>query len=414
MDGNTTGQILLLIFLLSCSAFFSASETALMSISKIRLRHMAENNIKGARTVEKLVNNSNQLLSGILIGNNIVNIGASALATKLAMDFFGAAGVGIATAIMTVLVLVFGEITPKSLAANNSENISFKVSGLITFVIKLLGPVIFIFNKLTNLIIRLIIGRQDNEKPLITEEELKTMVDVSHEEGIIELNEKEMIENVFEFNSLKTKDIMTKRQDIVAININTTYEEIKNVFAKEQYSRIPVYKDDIDNIIGMLYVKDLFHYEGETPFKIEDYMREVFYTYENNSITKLFSSMQKNKITMAVVLNEYAGTEGILTTEDLVEEIIGDIVDELDEHTYYIEQISDKKYLVNGELRIEKLNKYLGTNLQSKYVTTIGGYITEKFGRFPEKGELIEVDNMKFTVKESGRNKIESLFIEIQ
>ncbi|WP_312701751.1 CNNM domain-containing protein [Sedimentibacter sp.] len=414
MDGNTTGQILLLIFLLSCSAFFSASETALMSISKIKLRHMAENNVKGARTVEKLVNNSNKLLSGILIGNNIVNIGASALATKLAMDFFGSAGVGIATAIMTVLVLVFGEITPKSLAASNSESISFKVSGLVTFIINLLSPVIFIFNKLTNLIIKLIIGGQDNDKPLITEDELKTMVDVSHEEGIIELNEKEMIENVFEFNNLKTKDIMTKRQDIVAININSTYEEIKNVFAKELYSRIPVYKDDIDNIVGMLYVKDLFHYEGNVPFKIDDYMREVFYTYENNNITKLFSSMQKNKITMAVVLNEYAGTEGILTTEDLIEEIIGDIVDELDEHIYHIEQISEKKYLVNGELRIEKLNKYLDTNLQSKYVNTIAGYVTEKFGRFPEEGESIETDNMKVTVKENGRNKIESLFIEIK
>ncbi|WP_312810825.1 CNNM domain-containing protein [Sedimentibacter sp.] len=414
MDGNTTAQIFLLIFLLSCSAFFSASETALMSISKIKLRHMAENNVKGARTVEKLVNNSNKLLSGILIGNNIVNIGASALATKLAMDFFGAAGVGIATAIMTVLVLVFGEITPKSLAASNSESISFKVSGLVTLIINLLSPVIFVFNKLTNLIIKLIIGSQDNDKPLITEDELKTMVDVSHEEGIIELNEKEMIENVFEFNNLKTKDIMTKRQDIVAININSTYEEIKNVFAKELYSRIPVYKDDIDNIVGMLYVKDLFHYEGDVPFKIDDYMREVFYTYENNNITKLFSSMQKNKITMAVVLNEYAGTEGILTTEDLVEEIIGDIVDELDEHTYHIEQISEKKYLVNGELRIEKLNKYLDTNLQSKYVNTIAGYVTEKFGRFPEEGESIETDNMKVTVKENGRNKIESLFIEIK
>jgi len=414
MDGNTTGQILLLIFLLSCSAFFSASETALMSISKIKLRHMVENNVKGARTVEKLVNNSNKLLSGILIGNNIVNIGASALATKLAMDFFGSAGVGIATAIMTVLVLVFGEITPKSLAASNSESISFKVSGLVTFIINLLSPVIFIFNKLTNLIIKLIIGGQDNDKPLITEDELKTMVDVSHEEGIIELNEKEMIENVFEFNNLKTKDIMTKRQDIVAININSTYEEIKNVFAKELYSRIPVYRDDIDNIVGMLYVKDLFHYEGDVPFKIDDYMREVFYTYENNNITKLFSSMQKNKITMAVVLNEYAGTEGILTTEDLIEEIIGDIVDELDEHIYHIEQISEKKYLVNGELRIEKLNKYLDTNLQSKYVNTIAGYVTEKFGRFPEEGESIETDNMKVTVKENGRNKIESLFIEIK
>ncbi|WP_313340199.1 hemolysin family protein [Sedimentibacter sp.] len=414
MDGNATIQILLLIFLLSCSSFFSASETALMSISKIRLRHMVENNIKGAKTVEKLINNSNKLLSGILIGNNIVNIGASALATKLAIDFFGAAGVGIATATMTVLVLIFGEITPKSLAANNPENTSFKVSKPITIIIKTLNPIIYIFNKLTDLIIKLIIGKDDGNKPLITEEELKTMVDVSHEEGIIELNEKEMIENVFVFNSLKTKDIMTKRQDIVAINYDSSYDEIRDVFAKEQYSRIPVYKEDIDNIIGMLYVKDLFHYDVNIPFKIDDYIREVFYTYENNNITKLFSSMQKNKISMAIILNEYAGTEGIVTTEDLVEEIIGDIVDELDEHSNHFEQISDKKYLVDGELRIEKLNKYLGINLQSKYVNTIGGYITEKFNRFPEKGEFIEINSIKFIVEDKGRNKIDRLLIEIK
>ncbi|MEL7596709.1 MAG: hemolysin family protein [Clostridiaceae bacterium] len=413
MDANSMGQIILLIVLLFFSALFSASETALMSLSKIRVRHMVESKVRGAKIVSKMIDNPNKLLSGILIGNNIVNIGASALATKLAMDFFGAAGVGIATAIMTVLVLIFGEITPKSLAANNAEKVSLKVSRLISMIIKLLNPIIIILTYITNFIIRMLSNKDSSRKPIITEEELKTMVDVSHEEGILELEEKQMIQNVFEFNSLKVKDVMTKRQDIVAVDIKCSYEQIKKVFIEEQFSRIPVYDEDIDNIVGMLYVKDLFYYNDGKNFKIEKYIRDVYYTFESKPITQLFSNMQKNKISMSVVLNEYGGTEGIITTEDLVEEIIGEIVDEYDEHMSNIESINDREFVVKGTTRLEEVKEVIGINLQSKHLNTISGYVIDIFGKFPKDGESIEQSNIKFIVEESGRNRIEKLRLKI-
>ncbi len=413
MDANSMGQIILLIVLLFFSALFSASETALMSLSKIRVRHMVESKVRGAKIVSKMIDNPNKLLSGILIGNNIVNIGASALATKLAMDFFGDAGVGIATAIMTVLVLIFGEITPKSLAANNAEKVSLKVSRLISMIIKLLNPIIIIFTYITNFIIRMLSNKDSSRKPIITEEELKTMVDVSHEEGILELEEKQMIQNVFEFNSLKVKDVMTKRQDIVAVDIKCSYEQIKKVFIEEQFSRIPVYDEDIDNIVGMLYVKDLFYYNDGKNFKIEKYIRDVYYTFESKPITQLFSNMQKNKISMSVVLNEYGGTEGIITTEDLVEEIIGEIVDEYDEHMSNIESINDREFVVKGTTRLEEVKEVIGINLQSEHLNTISGYVIDIFGKFPKNGESIEQSNITFIVEESGRNRIEKLRLKI-
>lgn len=413
MDSSSIGQIIVLVILLSFSALFSASETALMSLNKIRVRNMVENKVRGAKTVSNLIENPNKLLSGILIGNNIVNIGASALATKLAMDFFGSAGVGIATAAMTILVLIFGEITPKSLAANNSEKVAFKVSGIISLVVKILSPIVEIFTYLTNFIIKVFSSSEDSQKPLITEEELKTMVDVSHEEGILELEEKQMIQNVFEFNTLKAKDVMTKRQDIVAVDVKSSYAEVKETFIKEQFSRIPVYDGDIDNIIGMLYVKDLFYYDDTKDFKIDKYIRDVHFTFENKPITELFSKMQKDRISMAVVLNEYGGTEGIVTTEDLVEEIIGDIVDEYDEHAHNIEKISDHEFLIKGITRLEEVNEIIGVNLQSRHVDTIGGYITKILGRFPKNGECIDIDNMKFIVEKQGKNRIETLRVKI-
>ncbi len=413
MDSSSIGQIIVLAVLLSFSALFSASETALMSLSKIRVRNMVENNEKGAKAISNLIENPNKLLSGILIGNNMVNIGASALATKLAMDFFGSAGVGIATAVMTVLVLICGEITPKSLAANNSEKVAFKVSGLISLILKILSPIVIVFTYVTNFIIKLISGNQSSYKPLITEDELKTMVDVSHEEGILELEEKQMIQNVFEFNTLKAKDVMTKRQDIVAVDIKSSYQQIKETFVKEKFSRIPVYDADIDNIIGMLYVKDLFYYDDTKDFKIDKYIRDVHYTFENKSITELFSKMQKDRISMSVVLNEYGGTEGIVTTEDLVEEIIGDIVDEYDEHMSNIEKINDKEFLVMGITRLEELNEKIGVNFESKHVDTIGGYITKMLGRFPKSGECIDIDEVKFIVEKQGKNRIDKLRVKM-
>lgn len=413
MDSDSTWQLIILVILLCSSAFFSASETALMSLSKIRIRHMVDEKVKGAQLVSKLVENPGKLLSAILIGNNVVNIGASALATSIAIDYFGEKGVGIATAMMTILVLIFGEITPKSIAARNSESISLKVSGIINIITTILNPITIIFNYLTNGIVRLLGGKVEMGKPYITEEELKTMVDVSHEEGVLEVEEKQMIYNVFEFGDSQVKDVMVPRTDMVAIEVSSTYEEIMDVFKREQFSRLPIYKETTDNIIGILHVKSLVFFDNsKEKFDINKYMIKPYFTYEYKPTTELFDEMRKNRVAMTVVLDEYGGTAGIVTMEDLVEEIVGDIEDEYDNEEHdEIQVIKEDEYIVDGSAKIELVNEMIGTNIESEDFDSIGGYVIGEIGGFPKKGETIECGNIKFIIEDIDKNRIKKLKI---
>lgn len=403
--------ILLIVFLM-LSAFFSAAETALMTLSKIRIRKMVEDNVKGASRIEKLVKNPSKLLSAILIGNNVVNIGASALATSIAIDRYGNKGVGIATGLMTLLVLIFGEITPKSLAAQNSEKISLKVAGFVHVVTIIFNPIIIFLTRLTNLLVRLLGGKVDNNQPFITEEELKTIVSVSHEEGVLEGEEKDMIYNVFEFGDSQARDVMTTRTDMVAVEVNSSYWDVINIFRQEQFSRIPVYENTTDNIIGILYVKDLLFLEdNKGEFDLKKYMREPYFTYEFKPTTELFDEMRTNRIHMAIVLDEYGGTDGIVTIEDLIEEIVGDIEDEYDKHVDEIEVIKEDEYLVYGNIKIEEVNEMIGTSIESEDFDSIGGFVMGVLGRLPETGEAIEYDNIKFIAEIVEKNRIEKLRI---
>jgi len=413
LDSDSTWQLIILLILLCSSAFFSASETALMSLSKIRIRHMVDEKVKGAQLVSKLVENPGKLLSAILIGNNVVNIGASALATSIAIDYFGEKGVGIATAMMTILVLIFGEITPKSIAARNSESISLKVSGIINIITTILNPITIIFNYLTNGIVRLLGGKVEMGKPYITEEELKTMVDVSHEEGVLEVEEKQMIYNVFEFGDSQVKDVMVPRTDMVAIEVSSTYEEIMDVFKREQFSRLPIYKETTDNIIGILHVKSLVFFDNsKEKFDINKYMIKPYFTYEYKPTTELFDEMRKNRVAMTVVLDEYGGTAGIVTMEDLVEEIVGDIEDEYDNEEHdEIQVIKEDEYIVDGSAKIELVNEMIGTNIESEDFDSIGGYVIGEIGGFPKKGETIECGNIKFIIEDIDKNRIKKLKI---
>ncbi|TAH62793.1 MAG: HlyC/CorC family transporter [Gottschalkiaceae bacterium] len=405
-------KFIFLILLLFFSAFFSASETALMTLSKIRIKKMLEDNIKGAETIDKLVKNPSKLLSAILIGNNVVNIGASALATSLAIDYYGSTGVGISTGIMTLLVLIFGEITPKSLAAQNSEKVSLRVAKFIHIVTIILNPIILFLTRITNLLVRLMGGKTDRKQPFITEEELRTIVNVSHEEGVLEVEEKDMIYNVFEFGDSKAKDVMTPRTDMVAIEINSSYEEIIHIFKQEQFSRIPIYESTTDNIVGILHVKDLLFLENsKAEFDLKKYMREPYFTYEFKLITELFDEMRTNRIHMVIVLDEYGGTEGLITIEDLIEEIVGDIEDEYDKEVKEIEVIKEDEYLVYGNIKIEDINDMIGTNIESEDFDSIGGFVMGLLGKVPESGETIEHDNIKFIIEYVEKNRIERLRI---
>ena len=415
MDSSTSNsiQIVTLVILLIGSGFFSASETALMSLSKIKLRHMEEDGVKGAKLVNKLVDDTNRLLTSILIGNNIVNIAATSITTSLFTVMFGAQGVAMATALMTILVLIVGEITPKTISANNPEKTSLLVAKPIKFFVTILTPIVWIFNIITKIIFKLL-GVEDNgAKPFITEEELKTMVNVSHEEGLLEMEEREIINNVFEFGDMQAKEAMVQRLDIIAIDAEDSYEEIIELFKTEKLSRMPVYEETIDDIIGILNIKDIIFLSDEeiSNFNIKKYVRDAFFTYEFKKITQLLEEMKKNKSQMSIVVDEYGGTAGLITIEDLVEVIVGDIEDEYDEEEDEIEVISPNEFLVDGSTKINDVNETLNIELESEEFDSIGGYIIGYIKHIPEEHEVIEVGNIKFNIESVDKNRIKKIRI---
>ena len=361
-------QTIALVILLIGSGFFSASETSLMSLSKIRIRHMQEEGVKGAKLVASLIEDSNKLLSTILVGNNVVNIAATSISTSLFMTLLGSNGVPVATAVMTVLVLLFGEITPKTIAANNSEKVAIFVSRPIKVIIFILKPVVWVFNLVTGVIFKILGVKDKSNQPYITEEELKTMVNVGHEEGVLEIEEREIINNVFQFGDMQAKEAMVQRLDMIAINSEDKYEEIIEIFKSEKFSRMPVYNESIDDIIGILNIKDIIFLSDEEiqQFNIKDYIREPFFTYEFKKITQLLEEMKIEKSQMAIVVDEYGGTAGLITIEDLVEVIVGDIEDEYDEEEEEIQVIKEDEYIVDGSIKITDVNELIGVRLESE------------------------------------------------
>lgn len=412
MSPSDSWQLIVLIVLLMMSAFFSASETALMTLSKIRVRHLVEEKVKGADRIQKLLDNPSKLLGAILVGNNVVNIGASALMTSIFIVNFGEAGVGIATAVMTVVVLIFGEITPKTLAAQNSEKLAFRVSRPISIIVYILTPIIAILSVVTNAVIKLLGGKSSDKQISITEDELKTIVNVSHEEGVLEKEEQQMIHNVFEFGDTKAKDVMTPRTDMVSIDISAKYQEVLDVFYSEQFSRVPVHEESFDNIVGLITLKDFVFQGKDSPdFKLSELMRKPFFTYEYKMTADLLADMRLARTQMAIVLDEYGGTAGIVTIEDLIEEIVGDIEDEFDEAEKEIEVIKEDEYVVDGAARIEDINELLGIHLESDHVDTIGGYVTTLFGTLPSANDVIEDGAIKFVIEHVEKNRIERIRI---
>jgi putative hemolysin len=374
---------------------------------------MLEEEVKGADRVATVLKTPSRMLGAILVGNNIVNIAASAIATSVAINYLGPArGVGISTALMTLLVLIFGEITPKSIAAERSEQIALHVAAPVSACMLIFTPILSIVMSITNYLVKILGGSPRHDQPFITEEELKTMVTVSHEEGVLEGDEKKMIYNVFEFGDSQAGDVMTPRTDMVMVEKNATIEEIIETFKKERFSRVPVYDETPDNIIGLLNVKDLIFYDPSiTAFKIEDFLREPYFTYEFKMTTELFAEMRADRVAIAIVLDEYGGTAGMITIEDLVEEIVGDIQDEYDEHELEIEVIHEDEFVVDGATKIDVVNEMIGLKIETEDFDSIGGYIIGEFGRLPEVGERIIHEDAEFIVESVEKNRIEKLRI---
>ena len=314
---------------------------------------------------------------------------------------------------MTVLVLIFGEITPKTIAANNSEKVAILVSKPIKLIIIILTPIVWIFNIITSVIFKIFGIKSKGVQPYITEEELKTMVNVSHEEGVLEIEERQIINNVFQFGDMQAKEAMVQRLDMVAINSEDSYEEIIEMFKNEKLSRMPVYNESIDDIIGILNIKDIIFLNDEeiANFNIKNYIREPFFTYEFKKITQLLEEMKIEKNQMAIVVDEYGGTAGLITIEDLVEVIVGDIEDEFDEEEEDIKVIKEDEYVVEGNVKISDVNEFIGVKLESEEFDSIGGFIIGHLRRLPEENEVIEVDNIRFCIESLDKNRIKKIRI---
>lgn len=411
MDSAQIMNIISLIILLILSSLFSCSETAFLSVSKIKIRTLAEEGNKKAKLVESLLDNQDRLLSAILVGNNLVNIGASSLTTATIMAIFGdgAQTVAIATGVVTLCILIFGEITPKSLATQNADKLVFALAPFIRFVCIITKPVVFVLNIITGFIIKLLGGNQEHG-PSLTEEELKTIVTVGHEEGVLEKEEKEMIHNVFEFGETEIKEIMTPRIHVESLPDDCTYDELMNVYHDAQYSRYPIHDESFDEIIGVLNMKDLLFIDIDKEyFDVKKYMRETFVVYEFNQVNDVFASMRKEHATLAIVLDEYGVMSGIVTFEDIVEEIVGEIDDEYDDTSDDIVKINDHEYLVDGSLNLNEVNDEIDTHFESEDFESIGGLVLGEFSGVPKIKDKIEFPGVTIIIEKMHKNRIELL-----
>ena len=414
METSDIIQLVIVIILLSASAFFSSAETALMTSNKLKMRNLAENGDKRAAKVLKVTENTDKMLSAILIGNNIVNLTASSISTALTLKIFGSKLVGIATGILTFLILVFGEITPKNVASKNAENMALAYIGVISFLVTLLTPVIFIVNTVAKFVIS-IFNKNSDDNNAVTEEELRAMVEYSHEEGIIENEEKKMIVNVVDFGDTVAGDIMVPRVDMVMVDEKSSYEEILQVFREERYTRIPVYEETPDNVIGILNVKDFLLIEDKENFIMKELLREPLYTYEYKKTSALMMDMRKTGANIVIVLDEYGITAGLITLEDMLEEIVGEIRDEFDaDEDEGITKVSDLEYLIDGSTNLDDINDRIGLSLSSEEYESIGGLIMEKLGRLPVEGEIINFDNIVLTVKKMDHARIEKVCLKLK
>lgn len=414
METSDIIQLVIVIILLSASAFFSSAETALMTSNKLKMRNLAENGDKRAAKVLKVTENTDKMLSAILIGNNIVNLTASSISTTLTLKIFGSKLVGIATGILTFLILVFGEITPKNVASKNAENMALAYIGVISFLVTLLTPVIFIVNTVAKFVIS-IFNKNGDDNNVVTEEELRAMVEYSHEEGIIENEEKKMIVNVVDFGDTVAGDIMVPRVDMVMVDEKSSYEEILQVFREERYTRIPVYEETPDNVIGILNVKDFLLIEDKENFVMKELLREPLYTYEYKKTSALMMDMRKTGANIVIVLDEYGITAGLITLEDMLEEIVGEIRDEFDaDEDEGITKVSDLEYLIDGSTNLDDINDRIGLSLSSEEYESIGGLIMEKLGRLPVEGEIINFDNIVLTVKKMDHARIEKVCLKLK
>ena len=414
MDTSVVIRSIVVLLLVLLSAFFSSAETAMTTVSRIRVQSLAEQGDKRAALLERIIADSGKMLSTILIGNNIVNMAVSALVTTLTIDVLGSRFVGAATGLLTLVILLFGEITPKSMAAVHAERFALSYARVIYLLLILLTPVVFLVGKLSGGIIRLF-GVDPNAKSSpLTEHELRTLVNESQKDGVIEREEKQMIYNVFDFGDSTAKDVMIPRVDMTFVEVNCTRQELLDIFREDRHTRFPVYEEDTDNVIGTINIKDLILLPEEEGFSIRSILREPYFTYEYKATADLMIEMRKASVNLAIVLDEYGTTAGLVTLEDLLEEIVGEIRDEYDEDEK--EDLTaiqpGREYAASGSARLEDINEELGTALSSGEYDSIGGFIIEQLDSLPVEGQSLTLpDGVRLVVDSISQNRIRQVHI---
>ena len=402
-----------LIVLLMLSAFFSATETAMMTVNKLRISVMAEEGKKRAIVLQKVLSNQEKMLSAILIGNNLVNISSSSIATILATKLLGSAGAGVATGVLTFLILIFGEITPKNMANLYSEKMALATCKIIWCMMIVLTPIIVVINFLSHLVFIVLKLGNAEQAPAYTEGELRSIVDVSTKEGIIEKDENFMINNVFDFGDAKAKDIMVPRIDMVFVESEMSYEDVMEIFRKTMFTRFPVYSKNMDNVVGILNMKDILLHDRKRKFRINDYIREAYFTFETKDVSDLLLEMKASSNPVAIVVDEYGATAGLITIEDLLEEIVGEIRDEYDQdEANDIQQLSDREYLIAANMNLDDINDALGTDFESEVYDSLGGLVIECIGdHLPREGEETTYHDLNLRVMKVKRNRIVQVYL---
>lgn len=414
MDSSVPIQAVTIVLMILLSAFFSSAETAMTTVNRIRIQALIEQGDKRAIILDKVISNSSKMLSTILIGNNIVNISASSLMTTLTIQVLGNVYVGAATGVLTLIILLFGEITPKTLASLHAEKIALSYAKIIYFLTVILTPVVFIVGKLGNGVMFLLRVDPNAKTNPMTEHELRTLVNVSQEDGVIEREEKQMIYNVFDFGDSAAKDVMIPRIDMTFVDINSTYDELMEIFREDMHTRFPVYEENTDNIVGIINIKDLILYPKNQEFSIQKILREPYFTYEYKRTADLMVEMRKASVNLAIVLDEYGSTAGLVTLEDLLEEIVGEIRDEYDEDEEEdLKEIQPgKEYIALGSAKLDDINEALSIHLESEDYDSVGGYIIEQLDSLPSQGQSVTLENgIRLVVDELDKNRIEAVHI---
>ena len=416
LSGDTVViRLVLVVVCLVLSAFFSSSETVLTTVNLIRIRNLADNGDKAAAWVLKARRDQSKMLGAILIGNNVVNLSASSMLTVLVTDVFGSQAVGAATGVLTLLVLLFGEITPKTIATLEAEKNALRFARVICLLMTILTPVIFVVNLLSGGVLRLLGVDPNKPTDSITEDELRTIVEVGHEKGVIESEEKEMINNVFDLGDSVARDIMVPRIDMSFVDVEASYEELMEIFRRDHYTRLPVYEDNTDNIIGIINMKDLILLEDRAAFSVRDYLRQPLFTFESKKLSELMIEMRKTSNNIVIVLDEYGATAGLITLEDILEEIVGDIRDEFDaDEEDELKEISKGEYLADGSMNLDDINDRLGLELVSEDFDSLGGFMIDRLEHLPAEGEEVDTEEVRLVVEKVNKNRIDKVHIYVK